>query len=239
MKFLAPAVTIIVTAHMKPTLGEALGTVIAQTRKDFQCLVLDSGQWVEREGERAAAMGSVYREYNQHPLIEWVFTGEPPDLIRKVCPVAWVTNEAIRAGLVRGRYVCTFYDDDLYDPEFAEEMAGYLDEHPEAAAVWCTEQRATWRPHTGTEVTTSIPATGPKTAGQMDCQVDGAQVMFRREMLDKIGDPWLPEDPADASCRHSDGIFLEKLAQAAGVIYPLGKALVTHRHTPMSTYSPC
>jgi hypothetical protein len=74
----------------------------------------------------------------------------------------------------------------------------------------------------------------------MDCQVDGAQVMFRREMLDRIGDPWLPEDPDDGSCRHSDGIFLERLAQAAGVIHPVGTGapLVTHRYTPFSRYSP-
>jgi len=238
VKFLAPAVTIIVTSHMKPTLGEALESVITQTRKDFQCLVLDSGQWIGQPGDLSAAMDAVYRKYAQHPLIEWVFTGEPPDLIRRKCPVAWVTNEAIRAGLPRGRYVCTFYDDDIYDPEFTEEMAGFLDRHPEAGAVWCSEYRAVGRPGAAAEVTGTIPAGGPKTAGQMDCQVDGAQVMFRREMLDRIGDPWLPEDADEGSCRHSDGIFLERLAQAAGVIPAVSQFLVTHRHTPFSRYSP-
>lgn len=239
MKFLAPAVTIIVTAHMKPTLADALASVIAQTRKDFQCLVLDSGQWIGRPGERAAAMARVYWEYQAHPLVEWVFTGEPPDLIRRACPVAWVTNEAIRAGLVRGRYVCTFYDDDVYDPRFTEVMADYLDEHPGAGAVWCSQARAVARPGEEPQVTGHIMATGVKVAGMMDCQVDGAQVMFRRQLLDVIGDPWLPEDPADESCHHSDGIFLERLAQAAGMIHPAGDVLVTHRHTPLSTYSPC
>lgn len=239
MKFLAPAVTIVLTAHMKPTLGDALASVICQRRKDFQCLVLDSGQWIEEPGERAAAMGAIYRQYQDHPLIEWVFTGEPPDLIERKCPVSWVTNEAIRAGLVRGRYMCTFYDDDLYDPWFTSVMAGYLDEHPDAQAVWCSQNRATLRPGGDTDVHGIIPAAGAKGPGQMDCLVDGAQVMWRREMLDVIGDPWLPEDANVDSCRHSDGIFLEKLAIAAGVVHPVEGALVTHRHTTFSTYSPC
>jgi hypothetical protein len=62
--------------------------------------------------------------------------------------------------------------------------------------------------------------------------------MFRREVLDKIGDPWLPEDPADAVCRHSDGIFLEKLAQVCGVVHPIADVLYDHRFTPISTYTP-
>src|SRR5260221_2771078 len=137
-------------------------------------------------------MDAVYRKYAQHPLIEWVFTGEPADLIRGQCPVALVRNAAMRAGLPRGRYVCTFYDDDIYDPEFTEEMAGFLDRHPEAGAVWCSEYRAVGRPGAAAEVTGTIPAGGPKTAGQIDFPVDGAQGMCRRAMVDPNGGPRLP-----------------------------------------------
>jgi hypothetical protein len=69
-------------------------------------------------------------------------------------------------------------------------------------------------------------------------QVDGGQIMFRRTVLDAIGDPWLPEDAADGSCRHSDGIFLEKLGAVCGTVPAIPEVLMDHRFTPISTYTP-
>jgi hypothetical protein len=240
MKVLSPAVTILLTSHMKPTLHEAIDSVLAQTRLDIHLLVVDSGQWIGRDDELSTYLSDVHRKYSRHPLIEWVTTGEGPTLIRQLCPVGWVTNEVIRAGLIRGRYMCTFYDDDVYEPEFVEEMAGYLDENPDAKAVWCTQDRVRLD-RDGTETSLGqIVAGEPKVGAQFDCQVDGAQIMWRREVLNLIGDPWLPEDPANSTCRHSDGIFLDKLGTVCGVVpnLPIFRPLLRHRFTPSSTYSP-
>ncbi len=236
MKVLSPAVTILLTSHMKPYLDDALESVAAQTRKDFHCVVLDSGQWIAKTDDRSMAVSGIYHKWKDHPLVEWVTTGENSGLRKKKCPIGWVTNEAIRAGLARGRYFCTFYDDDLYQPTFIEKMAGYLDQNPFVSAVWCTEGRAFMSTNDKTVAFGEIVAHGPKQAGMMDCQVDGAQVMLRRELLDKIGDPWMPEKVSD--CFHSDGIFLEKVATAAGTIQNIEESLVTHRCTPLSTYNP-
>lgn len=238
MKHLFPAVTCVLTSHMKPCLGDALASVTGQTRTDIHVLVLDSGQWIGRGGDIAGKMAAAYAQYSAHPLVEWVTTGEDTRLAARKCPVSYVTNEAIRAGLIRGRYMCTFYDDDLYDPQFMEKMAGYLDGYPDAAAVWCSEYRVVLRPDGTSDPAGYIRAAEPRSGQAFDCQVDGAQVMWRRELLDVIGDPWLPEDPADGACRHSDGIFLNKLSAAAGVVQNIPDWLVTHRHTPWSTYSP-
>lgn len=241
MRHLFPAVTCVLTSHRKPVLRDALASVTAQTRTDIHVLVLDSGQWIGRDDEVSRSVAAAYAMYSAHPLIEWVTTGEDPGLAQRRCPVSYVTNEAIRAGLIRGRYMCTFYDDDLYDPHFMQEMAGHLDGHPDCGAVWCTENRVTLHPD-GTETHSyMIPATGPKTGPSFDCLVDGAQVMWRTGLLDVIGDPWLPEDPDEDSCCHSDGIFLNKLGAAAGTVENIATAapLVTHRHTRWSTYSPC
>nr|MDT0658033.1 glycosyltransferase family A protein [Micromonospora sp. DSM 115978] len=237
MKVLSPAVTILLAAHMKPYLRDAIDSVLAQTRRDIQVIVADSGQWIGHADDRSLAMAAVYADYHDHPLVEWVTTGEGPELRREVCPIGWTTNEVIRAGLIRGRYVATFYDDDQYYPTFVERMAGFLDEHPDAGAVMCAQDRVRLDAD-GTETLVGIiPAHSARWAGQMDCQVDGAQVMFRRSMLDVIGDSWLPEDPGD-SCRHSDGIFLEKLAAAAGLVHAIPETLLRHRFTPLSTYTP-
>lgn len=238
MKVLSPAVTILLASHMKPYLRDAIKSVLGQTRTDMQVLVVDSGQWIGRDDDRSFKMAAIYDDFHNHPQVDWVTTGEGPELRRERCPIGWTTNEVIRAGLIRGRYVSTFYDDDQYHPDFVERMAGYLDAHPEAPAVWCSQDRVRLDPD-GTETLVGrIEATGPRGPGQWDCQVDGAQIMFRREVLTLIGDPWLPEDPGD-SCRHSDGIFLEALSRAVGVPVPaIGDVLLRHRFTPISTYTP-
>lgn len=236
MKVLSPAVTCLLTSHMKPVLAQAIDSVLAQTRLDFELVILDSGQWIGRNDHVSQVLAGCHDIYAGHPLVEWVTTGERPGLAQRKCPVAWVTNQAIRAGLVRGRYMCTFYDDDLYRPEFMEQMAGYLDEHPEARAVWCSENRVNLAADGTSVLAGQIPAAAPR-SGDWDCQVDGAQVMWRTEVLDEIGDPWLPEDPGGTCC-HSDGLFLNKLGAVCGTVPNLLPVLVEHRFTPWSAYSP-
>lgn len=238
MKVLFPAVTVLVGSHRKPYLRDALTSVIAQTRLDIQVIVADSGQWLGHDDDISRQMAEVHRDFRDHPLIEWVTTGEPHDLRKVRCPIGYVTNEVIRAGLIRGRYMCTFYDDDVYEPTFIEEMAGFLDQHPEHSAVWCSQDRVVLDRDGNETRVGQILATAPKLGPQFDCQVDGAQIMWRREVLDQIGDPWLPEDPADSVCRHSDGVFLDKLGTACGTVPNIPEVLLRHRFTPLSTYTP-
>lgn len=239
MKVLRPAVTCLLTSHMKPYLRDALASLLAQTRKDFEVIVIDSGQWIGREDDpQCKQMAAVHADFAAHPLITWVSTGERPALAARKCPVAWATNEAVRAGLVRGRYVCTFYDDDTYRPRFMEVMAGFLDDHPEHLAVWCSQER-TRLTAVGPQSAGAIMALSPKSGMTFDCQVDGAQVMFRREVLDAMGDPWLDENPDRQNCCHSDGLFLNQLGLIAGTVPNVEEVLCEHRFTPLSTYTPC
>lgn len=232
-----PAVTCLLTAHMKPTLRDALESVVNQTRQDLHVLVVDSGRWRDQPGLGAARdLAQIHEEYSAHPLVEWTFTGEPDDIRQHTCPVGWATNQAIRAGLVRGRLMCTFYDDDRYLPNFMERMAGYLDANPHVGAVWCSQFIAIVDDQGNEEILGMRPASEVKYGAAFDCRVDGAQVMWRTEMLERIGDPWLPEDVGN--CYHSDGVFLDKLGAACGIVPNLPEFLVVHRHTPLSAYSP-
>jgi hypothetical protein len=219
-----------------PTLPAAIESVLAQTRQDFQLLVVDSGRWRGQPGPASKQMAKVHRSYSGHPLVEWTFTGEGPGLRERTCPVGWATNQAIRQGLVRGMYMCTFYDDDRYLPGFVERMAGYLDTHPQAGAVWCTELLATLAADGTETLVATRPATETRYGASFDCRVDGAQVMWRTSLLDVIGDPWLPEDPG--SCYHSDGVFLDKLGSVCGAVPPVAEPLVVHRFTRLSAYTP-
>ena len=228
MLVVTPTLTIILTSHMKPTLSDALASIRDQTRQDFECVVMDSGQRGD-DGWQLALTAAL------DPRFRLEFTGEDVNLRQHKCPVAWATNEAIRRGLVRGKYVCTFYDDDEYEPTFVERMVGYLEETGEQA-VWCTQDRVRLlasgeRQHAG-----RIPADHVLTPGNILNRVDGGQVMFTRDALMALGDPWLPEDAG--TCYNSDGQFLERLCAAIGEIRPLDEMLYTHRFTPYSTYSP-
>lgn len=242
---MTPRVTCILTAHMKPYLRNALASTVGQTAADrLDVVVMDSGQWcvegkVRSDDPTSLEMATIRRRYfGVGPVRQWYFTGEGPGIRREKCPVGWATNQAIRAGHVTGEYVCTFYDDDRWHPTFVERMAGYLDDHPDELAVWCSQNRIRLDPDGRETLVGVIEASGPKRPGQWDCQVDGGQVMFRREVLDKIGDPWLPESPDNAICRHSDGIFLEKLGAVAGIVQSIADVLYDHRFTPISTYTP-
>ena len=234
MKFLAPTVSVILTAHMKPFVEEALQSLERQTRQDFGVILVDSGAWRGGDDDIARQMADIHAGWRDHPMVEWVFTAERLGSLS--CPVGVATNLAIRAGLVNGRYVCHFYDDDEYHPQFIEKMAGYLDEHPDRKAVWCSQDRARIERDGGRSVVGHIPAYDGLTAGNIDCLVDGGQVMYRREVLDALGDPWMPEDPG--LCSHSDGVFLDRVAQVTGPIGAIPDTLVTNRKTPLSAFSP-
>ena len=211
------------TTHGKPTLRAALESVLGQTRGDFQLLVM------------AAMQPDGLDDILADARVEWQLTGEEPDTHLNTCMVGWSFNEAFRRNAVRGEYVCTFYDDDLYYPNFIAHMAGYLDSHPEAQAVWCTEDRMRLTSQ-GQELVGQIRAADKRTGRNFDCQVDGMQVMFRREVLNLITQPYLVETMGD--CGHSDGVFLTRLG-AAGVHFdPIDEALCVHRHTPWSSFTP-
>lgn len=237
MKVLAPSVTCVVTSHMKPYLRGCLESLTVQTRRDFEAVVVDSGQWIGRTDPRSLQMAAIHADYHSHPLIDWVTTGEQANLHERACPSPWAVNQAIRNGLVRGRYMCILSDDDIYKPRFMEAMAGFLDTHPESLAVWCSMD--IYRFFGGERVRESgIHAQGAKTAGEFDCQVDGIQVMYRAEVLSKWEDPWLREDPSLDVCRHADGIWLERVAAVAGHVPGLSEVLCEHQRTPLSTYAP-
>lgn len=237
MKVLSPSITILQTIHNKPYVSKAIESVIAQTRNDWELIVLDSGMWQGKEDEISFTMSDDYDNYNHHPQIQWIITGERPKLHERKCPISWVTNEAIRAGLVRGDYFCTFYDDDHYEPEFIEKMAGYLDAHPECDAVRCSQKR-TFIKNGVLGETPPLMATDFISGENFDCVVDGGQVMMRSTVLDKIGDPWLPEDKDWNVCSHSDGIFFNKLGKVIDKMHFIEDILMTNHKTPESTYSP-
>lgn len=237
-------------SHLKPTLGEALESVTNQTRsQDMQIVVVDSGAWMDADVDTQQKMYPIYKHFSAHPLVDWYFTGEPKNARELYCPVSHWSNLAFRQGLVRGKYVCFFYDDDIYYPTFIEKMAGYLDANPSAMAVRCTEARTVIYPDGRKESTPQLVADRVMMGGEnMDCVVDGMQVMLRKEVINEMihrqtsGDviDWelYPETPDWNSCSHSDGIFFNKMTKVIDKLHIISEVLCEHRSTQYSTFTP-
>jgi glycosyltransferase involved in cell wall biosynthesis len=238
MKVLNPTVTILQTVHMKSSVDTAIQSVIDQTRQDWELIVLDSGMWFKKDDYIADAMRRSQERWSSCPKIDWLITGEREKLHERKCPISWVTNEAIRAGLVRGKYFCTFYDDDYYHSDFIEKMAGYLDANPKCDAVRCSQRREFVNADGSKGETPPLMATDFISGENFDCVVDGGQVMMRTSVLEKIRDPWLPEEPDWNVCSHSDGIFLNKLGRVIDKMHYIEDILMTNCKTTESTYSP-
>ena len=244
MKVLNPTVTVMLASHMKPAwLPSTLDSVLHQTRRDIEVIVADSAEWCGPNPNTAPLtrqeMWDTSGQYSRHPLVTWVTLDQrwPTPLIDRACPYAYVWNRVIEAGLVRGKYVAVFTDDDLYQPTFIEKMAGYLDAHG-VGAVYCAQDQIRYvNEHEPWAPVRTLDADKPRIAGQFDGQVDMTQVMFRRSVIEWLPQPVFNEDPPDAVCRHADGVFLEKLVGIAGVVPNIPDVLVTHRYTPDSTYN--
>lgn len=238
MRFIDPAVTILLTVHMKPYVDEALASLMAQTRMDFHVVVIDSGQWFDDTSETADKMRALYLKWYTNPLVEWIFTGEGKNAKSKYCMVSRSFNRAYEEGLIRGKYFATFYDDDVYYPTFIEKMAGYLDAHSECEAVRCGENRTVIKPN-GERISTPALMARDFISGQnFDCVVDGMQVMYRTSLLEKLSKPLMDENPDISSCSHSDGIFLNKVGGVIDKMHFIEETLCEHRNTPLSTFTP-
>jgi len=237
MKVLKPAITVLLMAHMKPTLEDSLVSLYNQTRlNDVQILLLDSGKWLGKDDEISKKLADTYNSFHKMPNLDWFFTGEPDNSKELYCPVAYWTNRVLDQGLIRGTYFCTFYDDDIYYPQFLEKMSGYMDAHPTCNATWCSEQwEIVGKDGTETKVRVLEANRILTTEDQFDNAVDGMQVMMRTSVIMENN---IRFDEDTENCRHSDGVFLEKFIKHAKEIHNVSEILCKHRFTPHSTYTP-
>ncbi len=232
------------TIHKNPLLESALRSVVDQTRSDVQVLVVDSGAWKDFTTENDKKHADLYMNYSRHPLIEWIFTGESRDASKSTCMVAKVFNDVFRQDLVKGKYFCTFYDDDLYNPQFFEKMAGFLDAHPEYSAVRCSQEWVKVNDKGIFKPVMVRPADKDLLPiDQFNNVVDGGQVMMRTGVIRRLvtqsliasGYELIPESPD--TCRHSDGLFFEKLKTVITKMGYIDEILYTHRFSPDSTFT--
>lgn len=238
MKVLEPKITCLMMVHGKPTIREALESVNMQSADNFELVIIDSGVWINSTDPKHQDIAYCYSMLHAEPRVSWYMTGELKDARKVYCPVSHWTNKAIELGLIRGKYFCTFYDDDIYYPDFLEKMSSYLDAHPDINWVRCTENRVQILPDGTKKSTPALEARQIIEGKNFDCVVDGMQVMYRTEVLNKVPQPIMDENPDWNSCSHSDGIMLNRLSEYFGPMHYIEEALCEHHNTVYSTFTP-
>lgn len=115
----APAVSFLCSAYRTERyLPDTIASVLAQTRGDWELVVVDNG------------MDDAIRDV--------VAAHDDPRIVLRRQENAGVEGGvAAAAAAATGRYVAVLHSDDAVAPEFVARLAGLLDAHPEVDAVGC------------------------------------------------------------------------------------------------------
>jgi glycosyltransferase involved in cell wall biosynthesis len=115
----APTFSVVMPAcNAEHTVAAAIRSVLAQTRADFEVLVVDDGS---SDGTRAA----IEQMLGDSRVRLFTTPGQGPAVARNLA-----------LSHARGRLVCFLDSDDLYLPTYLEEMERALLDHPEAGMAF-------------------------------------------------------------------------------------------------------
>jgi glycosyltransferase involved in cell wall biosynthesis len=150
---------------------------------------------------------------------------------------AYIVNQVYDE--ISGTYVFYLSDDDIIYPKCLETQVLFLESNPEAFVCYHSQKRLFLRPEgwheEGGVYVNFVMGKDTRFPG-VDCNLDGGQIMHRRECLKYLEKPYAPESPESAS--HSDGLLLQKLANLWKFYpVPVHEALSAHRVTPKSTWN--
>jgi hypothetical protein len=223
-------VTCVCVCHNKPDLThEAILSVVNQSHHDWELLIVDSGVLYDQGYYDKFP----WRYDERITIIRSTETQETKDT-KAMAP--WCFNECYRKGLVKGELVMFLCDDDLLYPNAFEAFIGYSMFHPEARAMYASQDIGViypngWRVIVG-ERRADVVGGRCVNGKRMDCVVDYLQLCIKRSVLDQI--EW-PEGKDTES--HADGIFMEQIGSVYP-IFPLDVKVSQNRRTPSSTYAP-
>ncbi|MHB8690642.1 MAG: glycosyltransferase family 2 protein [Solirubrobacteraceae bacterium] len=172
----APLCTVVISAYMAAaTIGQALDSVLAQTLRDFEVVVVDDGS--------ADATAEVVRGYLADPRVALHRQPNAGNAAARNLGIARTT----------GRFVAVLDSDDLWLPVYLESMVAALESAPDAGfaftRAWVLE-RSPNRIRRA-QYPTQVPTLPPDTAAQMLALLEFnyvyGSIMVRRELLEQLG----------------------------------------------------
>ena len=166
----SPAVSVaMVVRNMERFVGEAVESILNQTYRDFEFIIVDFGSI-----DQSRAIISSYQAQDRRVRLEVVSPCSLPEARNASC------------GFARGRYIALMDADDVSFPERLERQVAYLEKHPEVAllgsAIKCTG------PSGAPRFTRDFPLTDAdiREALTRGTVLHQTTVMFRREVLDVV-----------------------------------------------------
>lgn len=115
-----PLVSFLTTAYRtEPYLGAAIDSVRAQTRADWQLVVVDNGN--------SDAIASIVDRYRDDPRI----------VLLRQDNKGYCGGVAAATAAATGEFISVFDSDDLLEPSFVERVADVVDSVPGVAAIGC------------------------------------------------------------------------------------------------------
>jgi glycosyltransferase involved in cell wall biosynthesis len=206
----SPQLTCILVSHNKPAhVAEALASLAAQTFKDWEAIVFDSGVLFDQGFFNDLKLDA-------DPRFRVIRSWETDEIRQTRTIASWCFNECFRKNLVRSEYVTYLCDDDLLSPGAFEAFHRYSREHPGTMAMY------------GSVDMTLINALGERVflwenaareikgrccqGGALDGHVDYLQLCHHIDVLKVFPDDEYWSEDRDVM-RHADGIFLEQIGR--------------------------
>lgn len=210
-------VSVILNSYNRPKyLKQAIESVINQTYKNFELLIMDDNSDIEE-------VWNVIKEYLSDDRVH-CFNSKVSEEERKTtgCRYAVLINEAIKT--IDGEFITYLTDDDYFLPNRLEKMIEKFNSTPEASIVYGC-QRKLYIDTEGKTIREEIRSASGILDSAAFC-VDHNSVMHRVSCFEKTG-PWGTED-----LRCGDAAFWRKLNANGYKFYPIPEILDVKRYHP-------
>ena len=116
----APFISFLTTAYRtEQYVSETIKSVVAQTRSDWELIVVDNGN----SDEMARIVGH--------------YTADPRITLIRQDNKGYVGGVSAAAAVAKGRYLCVLDSDDALQPSYCERIGALIDAHPGIDAVGC------------------------------------------------------------------------------------------------------
>lgn len=225
-----PKISVFTPTFNKPNLVcDAINSVLNQTYQNFEYFILEnSNDGVTRK--------IIKDKFANHRLVKYIETDFTDEQRKEKYPTALLLNEYYPQAT--GEYIFYLSDDDYLINNAFELLVGFINETEKDVIYFSQETLDEAQDGTFQRVSEilAIHPRGKDTDQGVGCQIDGGQIIHRKNCLDKISQPYFDYTYPEASV--CDGSFMEKLA-AHYTFFPVGVGfppLMIKRRSKLSTF---
>jgi glycosyltransferase involved in cell wall biosynthesis len=236
-KSTSPLFSCFLLSHNKgPYAVQAIQSVLNQTFQDWECWIIENSTDTTTRPLLKQRMPEILTD----PRFHYEEMTVPKEIRKTKYVPSWLLN--VYHPEANGKWIFYLSDDDLLMEDCFEVCAEHINDHEDWAVAWFGLKGIRAVDHRvvkGMPIF-MIPANGTRgkdsTNWNIDGYIDGGQVIYRKECLEQLEKPRFPETFEGDVARHSDGLFLLKLAEKY-TFQPIYRTLAIHRFTPVSTWS--